>query len=173
MAQSIFTFRIATLSIALGVALAQPATAAPKSLSLVRAFEGRTVATGVFSSDIAGVKRAFRATLDGSLSGGVLTVVERFTFADGKRDRKTWRFTPTGPGRWSGTREDVIGTADVVEDGAVIRLSYIATVETSAGPLPVAFSDIIYRGKSGTLINTATVSALGIPVGSVALTIKR
>ena len=71
-------------------------------------FNGRTEAVGSFSA-INGVKRSFTVDLTGKWDGKTLTLREDFVFDDGTKDRKTWRFTKTGPTTYSGTREDVIG----------------------------------------------------------------
>ena len=169
--------RLFGIAAALGLIAGLPGLAQAEAqrnrLGLVQALKGHSIAYGAFSSQLAGVNRRFRATLHGTVQGQELTVVEKFRFADGATDRKTWKFVPTGPGRWSGTREDVMGSAEVVEDGPVIRLNYVANLQTGFGLLPFSFADVIYRGPNGSLVNNATVSSLGVPVGAVALKIVR
>jgi hypothetical protein len=143
-----------------------PPAGAP-GLTLVEAFQGRTVGVGVFRVPIAGVERRFRADLVGTLAGDTLTVVEDFVFDDGEKDRLTWRFRRTGPGRWSGAREDTVGDATVVEERSEIRLDYVADVRSRGEVTRLGFADVIWRRQDGVILNEAVVTRFGVPVGSV------
>jgi hypothetical protein len=150
---------------------AEPRTVRP--LVLERAFRGRLRAEGRFTSRIGGAPRTLVALMDGRWDGRTLSLREDFTYSDGEREVLTWRFTKLGEGRYSGTREDVIGTADVRNDGAALKLSYDAMVKTGFGRQRVHFEDVIVARPDGSLYNTAVVSFFGIPVGDVELVIRR
>lgn len=145
----------------------------PAALTLEEAFVGRTVGEGVFSFPIAGVKRRFRADLDGRLEGDRLTVVEDFFYEDGETNRLTWVFDRTGPGRWTGRREDTVGVAAVTEDNGLIRLEYLADVNSRGSVTRLGFRDLIYRAGPGVIVNEAVVSWNGLPLGSVRFEIRR
>lgn len=136
---------------------------------LERDFAGRFYGRGFFRNYLTGSRRDFDVTLQGTWDGRTLTLVEWFYFADGERDVKTWRFTRTGPGRFTGTREDVVGEAVVFSDGGAIRLSYEAVV----GGTQVRFEDVIERRPDGVIVNRAIVSKLGVPIGEVDLVFAR
>ncbi|QCK85218.1 DUF3833 domain-containing protein [Phreatobacter aquaticus] len=153
------------------VAEARPTASQP--LVLERVFRGRLRAEGRFTSRLGGATRTLVALMNGRWDGRVLTLAEDFTYSDGERDRVTWRFTKLGEGRYAGTREDVIGTADVRNDGAALKLSYDALVKTGFGRLRVHFEDVIVARPDGSLYNTAVVTFFGIPVGDVELVIRR
>ncbi|GAB5509453.1 MAG: DUF3833 domain-containing protein [Hyphomicrobiales bacterium] len=141
------------------------------SITLVEAFNGRAVGRGLFSVPIAGVERGFDAVLVGSLRRvrgvEIFTVVEDFIFDDGEVDRLTWVFTRTGRDSWTGVREDTVGTADVVESEDGVRLTYVADVRSRGEVTRLGFSDIIYRGADGRVINDAVVTKFGLPIGTV------
>ena len=59
-------------------------------------FTGRTVAEGSFRA-ITGLQRRFTVALHGKWDGRTLTLREDFTFDDGTRDHKTWRFVKVLP----------------------------------------------------------------------------
>ncbi len=105
------------------------AEASARDFRLEDYFRGKTTAEGQFTA-INGVRRAFHVDLHGRWNGKVLTLVEDFTYADGERDRKTWRFRKTGPGLYRGTREDVIGETEVriVETPRASPTTSISTV---------------------------------------------
>lgn len=140
-------------------------------ITLVEAFNGRAVGRGVFSVPLAGVERGFDAILVGSLRRvrgvEIFTVVEDFIFDDGEVDRLTWVFTRTGPDSWTGVREDTVGMAEVIENADGVRLTYVANVRSRGDVTRLGFSDIIYRGADGRVINDAVVTKFGLPIGSV------
>lgn len=146
-------------------------SAAP--FQLERDLVGESVARGEFRA-ITGVRRPFTARLNGAWDGQALTLVEDFAFDDGERDRKTWRLTRVGPGRYTGTREDVVGEAIGFQDGNVFRLEYDVILPTENGRgRKVRFRDVLALTPSGDVLNNATVGWFGLRVGSVSLTIER
>lgn len=150
-----------------------PAEAAATPFIIERDLIGASVARGEFRT-ITGVSRVFTAQLNGSWDGRTLTLVEDFVFADGERDRKTWRLERTGPGRYSGTREDVVGEAIGFQDGAVFRLEYDIVLPSENGSgRKVRFRDVMAFDDSGAVLNNATVGWFGLRVGSVSLVIER
>ena len=136
-------------------------------ITLEAAFAGRSVGAGVFRVSLTGAERRFTARLDGRLEGDRLTVVEDFIYDDGEENRLTWVFDRAGPGRWTGRREDTVGTAEVVEAGTEVRLSYLADFRSGDGVTRLGFEDVIYFGPDGRIINDAIVTRWGLPVGRV------
>ena len=150
-----------------------PAGAPP--LVLEDFFRGTTVGTGRFESRIGGVDRSFTVTTRGRWDGRTLTLREDFVFDDGERDTVTWRFRKVGEGRFEGTREDVIGTADVRAENGTIRMSYDAVIggNGTQGGTRVRFEDVLYRTGPREVVNRAVVSRFGFPVGTVEVTFRR
>ncbi|MCX7889501.1 MAG: DUF3833 domain-containing protein [Rhodobacteraceae bacterium] len=163
----------AALPLAACAAAPPPPPAQRLPVTLADAFSGRTRGRGVFSAPIVNSERRFTADLAGRLEGGRLTVVEDFVYDDGQTERLTWVFTRTGPGTWDGRREDTVGTAKVVEDGSVIRLSYTADIRSPSGVTRLGFSDVIYRRPDGLIVNDGVVSRFGIPIGTVRFELRR
>jgi hypothetical protein len=153
-----------------------PATSGPP-ITLVAAFKGRTAGRGHFRVWLTGDERRFTARLNGRVSGRdgarTLTVVEDFVYDDGQQDRLTWVFRETGPGRWTGRREDTVGEATVIEEDGRIRLSYVADFRSPSGVNRLGFEDILYARADGTIVNDAVVSRAGLPVASVRFVIRR
>lgn len=147
------------------------------ALTLVSAFQGRTIGTGVFKVYLTGAERRFTAALNGTVRGSagkrVLTVVEDFVYDDGQKDRLTWVFRETGQGRWTGKREDTVGEALAVEEDGVVRLTYLADFRSDTGITRLGFEDVIYAGQDGQVINDGIVTRGGIAVGSVRFLINR
>jgi hypothetical protein len=136
-------------------------------------FRGTTHAEGEFVNVIDGSRRGVKAVINGRFDGKVLTLVEDFTYSDGETDRKTWHLTKTGPTTYSGTREDVIGTAQGRLDGPNFRLTYQATVKTKTSSYDLTFDDVLGLQPDGSVLNRAVVSKLGIKVGDITLVIRK
>ena len=145
-----------------------------ESFVLERDLVGDTVATGSFSA-IDGTEREFIAYINGSWDGSAVTLVEDFEFADGVKERKTWVLTQLDNGEWSGTREDVVGTARGYQDGKAFRLDYtMALPDDDGNPgRKMKFRDVIVNDLDGNIINNATVGLWGLRVATVNLLIER
>lgn len=164
------------LALLLPVAALAPARAAEKALVLEDFFRGTLDAKGSFTSRIDGSKRGLDVVMKGTWDRKTQTLklVEDFVFSDGEKDRKTWYFRKTGPGTYTGTREDVLGEARIWQDGRDIRLAYSARLKTKGGSsFDVRFDDVLTPIDARTVRNTATVHWWFLTVGDVELTIVR
>ena len=155
LAASVFT------AVLVGLVPARAADAA--SLSLERYFKGATVATGSFTA-INGVKRTFTVNLNGKWDGRTLVLVEDFRYADGERDRKTWRFRKIAENRYTGTREDVVGETTVTIRGDTATFTYLVDIPASGKAMRVRFHDRMVLKPDGTLVNNALVTKWALPV---------
>jgi len=135
---------------------------------------GETTARGQFSA-INGVKRRFTAHLTGTRSGDTFTLAERFDYDDGEKDQKTWILKLLGGGKYSGTREDVVGTARGWQDGKAFRLAYDVVLPGENGKegLKVLFQDVMVLTGEGAVLNRASVGKFGFQVATVELKITR
>lgn len=139
-----------------------------KPFVLEKFFAGKTEARGVFESKIAGVYRTFSVTTYGKSKGNTFTLVEDFNYDDGEKGRKTWIFTKIGEGRYEGTREDVVGKADVYQDGDILKMKYMVDVPNKDGGVQrVSFDDTIVGIDEKTAVNTALVYKYFLPVAGV------
>src|SRR4249920_1484753 len=64
-------------------------------------FAGVTDGEGVFINSWTGTERRFGVVIAGFWDGKELTLVEDFSYADGEKDRKTWRLQSQGPGTFT------------------------------------------------------------------------
>lgn len=149
-----------------------PTEAADTAFLAERDLAGASVARGEFRT-ITGVRRGFTAHLNGRWDGTSLTLVEDFEFDDGERDRKTWRLRRVAPGRYVGTREDVVGEAVGYQDGRAFRLEYNIVLPSENGRgRQVRFRDVMVLDSRGDVLNEATIGWFGVRVGSVSLRIS-
>ena len=148
---------------------ASPANENSPRLVLESFFDGTASGHGVFTNSWTGSQRSFTVVIQGTWDGRVLTLVEDFAYADGEKDRKTWRLQAAGPGRYTGTREDVVGLARAWTEGSAVRLEYAV----SLGGWTVDFSDVLALRHSSRLVNKATVAKWGVKIGHVELWLQR
>lgn len=153
----------AMLSLAITASAAFASDLPGQNFRLESYFSGHTKATGSFRA-INGVHRTFKVDLHGTWNGRTLKLVEDFRYADGERDRKTWRFTKTGADTYTGTREDVIGETKVHIYGNVAKFSYNVLLDGKGGSNKVRFHDTMRLKPDGTVLNTAWVTKYGLPV---------
>ena len=141
---------------------------------LERDLVGKIVATGGFSA-IDGTDRQFVAYIDGTWNGNTVTLVEDFEFDDGVKERKTWVLTKQPNGEFSGTREDVVGTARGYQDGKVFRLEYTMALPNEDGTpgRKMKFRDVLGKRSDGIIVNNATVGLWGFKVATVNLLMER
>jgi len=150
-----------------------PREAAADAFVLEEDLLGRTIARGQFRA-INGTVRGFTATLNGTFDGRTMTLVEDFVYDDGERDRKTWVLDRVSPGRYVGTREDVVGEAVGFQDGNAFRLEYNVRLPSENGEgRVVRFRDVIVNTPDGRILNRATVGLYGLRVARVELTMER
>ncbi len=145
-----------------------------RPITLDQAFVGQKRGVGLFVVPLTGDERRFRARLDGRLSrdGQRLTIVEDFTYDDGQTNTLTWVFDRAGPGRWTGRREDTVGTATAIEANGEVRLTYTADFASNTSVTRLGFADVIYLRADGVIVNDAVVTRLGFPVGTVRFEIR-
>lgn len=145
--------------------LLYPAQAAPEFI-MEDVFPGNMIATGSFSA-INGVKREFTVDVISRWNGKRLKIEERFTFDDGEKDVKTWRFTKVGPNKYIGTREDVIGTTTLTTRGNKATFNYSVYLDPKNNAQKVHFYDTMILNEDGSITNRALVTKFGLPVARV------
>jgi hypothetical protein len=152
---------------------AAPARAATPRLVLHEWFRGPTHAVGRFRNGFSGEERRLAVDLFGRWDGRTLSLFEDFFYADGERDQKTWLFEKTGPGRYIGTREDVVAPADVTTPAPdTVRFGYTADLKLPSGVTRLSFDDTLTLRRDGTVLNVATVYRF-IVVGDVELVFRK
>jgi hypothetical protein len=170
---SVLALTAATASASAAGPTAKPAPE-PRKLVLEEFFRGPLLAEGEFLNTRDGTRRGVKVKMNGQWDGTTLTLVEDFVYSDGEKDRKTWRFTKTGEGRYVGVREDVIGQAAVMQVGNDVKLDYKATVRTKdGGSYGITFADVLTQTGPRTVLNTAKLSWLFFDVGTVRLDIHK
>ncbi|MGB2464633.1 MAG: DUF3833 family protein, partial [Candidatus Puniceispirillaceae bacterium] len=142
------------------------------AFDLVDFFLGKSVAYGIFEDRFGNLRRQFRVEIEGSQSGNMLTLDERFLYADGEQDRRIWKIEKQqidGTWHYSGRAEDITGQAKGRIAGNAMSWQYDIVLQLSGIEMQVSFDDYIYQIDDDIAINRAYVSKWGMDIGSVTL----
>jgi len=138
-------------------------------LDLKTYFNGDLVAHGLFTDRSGRVVRRFVVQMTGTWNGNQGTLDERFTYSDGKTERRVWRLTDEGGGRWSGRADDVVGVAQGVAAGNALNWRYTLSLPVDGKVYEVQFDDWMYLMDERVMLNKAVMSKFGVRLGEVTL----
>jgi hypothetical protein len=143
------------------------------SLDLKRYFNGPLVAHGVFTDRAGKVQRRFTVQMTGRWSGNQGELDEHFTYSDGRTERRVWKLTELGQGRWRGVAEDVIGEAQGEAAGNALRWRYTLALPVDGTVYHVQFDDWMWLIDEKVMLNKARMSKFGIFLGEVTLAFSK
>ena len=142
-------------------------------LDLKTYFNGDLVAHGLFTDRSGKVVRRFVVQMTGTWNGNQGVLDERFTYSDGKTERRVWRLTDEGGGRWSGRADDVVGVAQGVAAGNTLNWRYTLSLPVDGKVYEVQFDDWMYLMDERVMLNKAVMSKFGIRLGEVTLSFTK
>lgn len=142
-------------------------------LDLREFFEGRVEAWGMFQKRSGEVVRRFHVEIDGYSEGDALILDESFTYDDGSTQKRIWTLTPQGPGRWSGTADDVVGEAQGEVSGNTFRWKYVLSLPVDDKVYDVHLDDWMYLIDENTMANRSFMTKFGIEVGQITLFFRK
>ena len=138
-------------------------------LELRRYFDGPMTAHGIFTDRSGKVVRRFTVQMTGTWNGNQGTLDERFTYSDGKTERRVWRLTDNGGGAYTGRADDVVGEAAGSAAGNALNWRYTLRLPVDGTTYDVQFDDWMYLMDERVMLNKATMSKFGIRLGEVTL----
>jgi hypothetical protein len=98
---------------------------------------------------------------------------EHFSYSDGQKDRRIWRLTKHADGRYTGTADDVVGTASGRAVGNAFQWAYTLKLPVDGKVYEVQFDDWMYLVDERVMLNRATMSKFGIRLGEVTLSFQK
>ena len=138
-------------------------------LDLRRYFNGPLTAHGLFTDRAGRVVRRFTVNMTGTWSGDQGVLDEDFTYSDGKQERRVWRLTDLGNGRYSGRADDVVGEAIGQAAGNALNWRYTLALPVDGRVWEVQFDDWMFLMDDRVMLNKAVMSKFGIRLGEVTL----
>jgi Protein of unknown function (DUF3833) len=142
-------------------------------LDLKTYFNGELLAHGLFTDRAGKVQRRFVVAMTGSWQGNEGTLDERFTYSDGKTERRVWRLTDLGGGRYAGRADDVVGVAEGRAAGNALNWRYTLRLPVDGSVYEVQFDDWMFLMDDRVMLNKAVMSKFGIRLGEVTLSFTK
>jgi Protein of unknown function (DUF3833) len=142
-------------------------------LDLRSYFNGPLTAYGIFTDRSGKVVRRFTVKMTGTWNGNQGVLDEDFTYSDGKREKRVWRLTDLGNGRYSGRADDVVGEAVGSAAGNALNWRYTLALKLDERTINVQFDDWMYLMDDRVMLNKAAMSKFGIYLGEVTLSFTK
>ena len=142
-------------------------------LDLKSYFNGPMVAHGIFTDRSGKVVRRFTVQMTGTWTGNQGVLDERFTYSDGKTERRVWKLSDEGNGRWSGRADDVVGVAEGRSAGNALNWRYTLSLPVDGKVYEVQFDDWMYLMDEKVMLNKAVMTKFGIYLGEVTLSFTK
>jgi hypothetical protein len=142
-------------------------------LDLRTYFNGKLKAHGMFSDRAGKVLRRFVVDMDCRWEGENGVLDEQFLYADGTRERRIWRLTHLGDGRYTGRADDVVGEARGAVAGNAFQWRYTLKLPVDGRVWEVDFDDWMFLIDERIMLNRAVMSKFGIRLGEVQLVFTR
>jgi hypothetical protein len=136
-------------------------------------FNGPLEAWGIFQDYTGKVVRRFHVKMQGTWNGNEGILEELFTYTDGTTQTRTWKLKKLDEHRYTGTAEDVVGTAEGVAYGNALRWRYTMALEVDDDVYHVQFDDWMYLMDEHVVINRSLMKKFGVTVGEVTLVFSR
>ena len=138
-------------------------------LDLKDYFNGDVTAHGIFTDRSGKVVRRFSVLMKCSWSGDEGVLDEDFSYSDGKKERRVWRLKKLSDSRYTGTAEDVVGTAQGQAAGNAFQWRYTLRLPVDGSVYDVQFDDWMILMDSRVMLNKAVMSKFGLRLGEVTL----
>ncbi|MFO1270875.1 MAG: DUF3833 domain-containing protein [Rubrivivax sp.] len=169
------TLLLAAAALVAGCAGPVPADYAAEKpvLDLKTYFNGELTAHGLFTDRSGKVVRRFTVAMTGTWNGNEGTLDERFTYSDGKTERRVWRLKDEGNGRWTGRADDVVGTAEGQSAGNALNWHYTLRLPVDGKVYEVQFDDWLWQMDDRVMLNRAVMSKFGFRLGEVTLAFQK
>ena len=139
------------------------------SLSLRDYFNGPLTAHGIFTDRSGRVLKRFTVQMVGRWQGSNGVLEEDFSYSDGSKQRRVWRLTDLGQGRWRGQADDVVGEATGEVAGNALNWHYTLSLPVDGKTYEVQFNDWMYLIDGRIMLNKAVMSKFGFTLGEVTL----
>lgn len=96
-----------------------------------------------------------------------LRMVQHLSFQGEAAQERTWSLRRTGPHRFEGTANDMLGTATGEADGRIFHWTWVLARSPGSRPFNVTMDQWMYRLDDGSVLIRTTISKLGIILAEV------
>lgn len=166
---------LAAATLLVGCAAPQPSDYAAErpTLTLQSYFNGRLDAHGMFQNRAGKVVKRFTVVMNCSWNGDDGVLDEAFNYSDGTTGRRVWKLKALPDGRFTGTADDVVGTAIGEQRGNAFHWNYTLKQPVDDKVYEVQMDDWMYLVDGKVMLNRAEMSKFGVRVGEVTLSFTK
>jgi len=132
-------------------------------------FDGDVIAWGIIQNRSDQVTRRFCVELNAGWEKNKGVLAEKFYFDDGEISYRNWQLVKISKGHYSGTAEDVIGTAVGKHKGFAFNLQYTLDLIVDDSNYHVTMDDWMYQIDENKVVNKTAISKFGFNVANVTL----
>ena len=136
-------------------------------------FNGVVDAWGIFTDRSGKVVKRFTVVMNCSWNGDQGVLDEDFVYSDGTKQKRIWKLTHLGDGRYTGQADDVIGVAQGQTRGNAFNWRYTLALPVNDQVWQVQFDDWMYVMNEQVMLNKASMSKFGIFLGEVTLSFTK
>jgi hypothetical protein len=152
--------------------LEQYAKETPK-LEVEQYFNGTLDAHGMFQDRSGDVVKRFVVVVRCTWTGNTGTLDEDFVYSDGTTQKRVWTLKKAGPGRFTATAPDVIGTAEGIVSGNALRWRYVLALPVDGKVINVDMDDWMFLIDDKVMLNRTAMSKFGVNLGNVTLSFSK
>lgn len=143
-------------------------------LDLFQYFTGETKGYGIVQDRRGVLTRYFTVDIMGTIEAdGSLKLYEVFNWNDGEESTRTWMIAKDGSQTFSGTAEDVVGTAAGKGAGNSLNWNYTLNLEVDDAVWKIKFDDWMFLVTDQVMINKAKLLKFGLTVGEVTIVFNK
>ncbi len=135
-------------------------------------FNGKIVAHGIVQDRSGKVTRRMVVDMTCTWEGDNGTLVEDFSYSDGKKEQRIWKIKKSGD-RYIGTAADVVGEAVGDAAGNSLNWKYVLALNVDGSVYNLDFDDWMWQIDEKVLINRAVFSKFGFKLGEVLITFNK
>jgi hypothetical protein len=142
-------------------------------LDLQHYFNGTLDAYGVFTDRSGAVVKRFTVVMNCSWKDGQGVLDEDFVYSDASQQKRIWRLSALGDGRYTGRADDVVGVAQGQTQGNAFHWNYTLALPVDGTVYEVQFDDWMYLVNDRVMLNKASMRKFGIFLGEVTLSFNK
>lgn len=136
-------------------------------------FNGELVAYGMVLDRSGKLTRRFTVKLEAYWDNNKGTINEWFVFDDGEKSTRTWQLIKQTDNIYTGTANDVIGTAKGQTNGSALYWQYDLLITVDGSEYQVTLDDWMYLIDNKRLFNKTDIIKYGLKVGEIILYIEQ
>jgi Protein of unknown function (DUF3833) len=142
-------------------------------LDLREYLNGPLEASGMFQDRKGVVIKRFHVKMVGTWSNNVGRLEEDFVYSDSTTQRRVWTITKLDDHTYTGTADDVIGSAKGEAYGNALNWSYTLALPVDGTIYHVRFDDWMFLMDEKIMLNRAVMSKWGYRLGDVTLSFTK